>query len=84
MVDLSTEALASDNAVMREFRASQAFDVWNKYLIAMSDDVNRRLINGTGDALDMLRYWQGTLAGLKMAQQVPEHVEALAKQSTKK
>lgn len=84
MPPLSKEALAHDNAILREFRASQAYDVWNKYLVTMAEDVNNRLMNSITDPLDQLRYFQGVLAGIKMSQQVPESVEVAYKTLDKK
>ena len=78
-VELSKETLAGDAAILQEFVQTQGFAVWNKYLEYMGEDFTTLLVNGYSRPLDEVRYHQGVLAGLRMAQQVPDNVERLRK-----
>lgn len=76
---LSQEALASDAAILKAWSAEQSHDTFNRYLEAAGDDWTRKVLNGHQDPLDVLRYAQGVLAGLRIAQQIPENVAGWAK-----
>lgn len=73
--------ITSDAAFMAEFMKSQTRDVIDHYLELMGEDFERRLMNF--DPMQSPRaddYHKGILAGLRMAQGIPENVLLWAKQ----
>ena len=71
----------SDAAFMAEFIRSQTRDILNHYLEMMGDDFTTRVINFNPEMSARADdYNRGVLAGLRMAQQIPENILLWAKQ----
>ena len=75
----SQESVLSDAAYMADFRGSQAYDVWVKYVRLMEEDWIQRLTTEQADT----RYVQGMIAGIRMSKLVPENVMTLGKMAQK-
>lgn len=75
----SAESVSYDNALLQEFKGTKHYEVWSKYLELMAQDWEGRLLNGSEEPHTKLCYFQGILAGLKMAQDVPQAVAMLDK-----
>ena len=74
--------IMNDAAIMAEYRKSLPYEVINHYLELMGDDYSTQLINGIREPERMIWYWQGVLLGLRLAQEIPEKILILAKQTS--
>jgi hypothetical protein len=85
LMDLSLEAVASDAAVLKSWTNEQSWDVFNRYLEKIGEDFQRRAMNFTESRSQRQDdYEKGVLAGLRMAQQIPENVAGWAKVAAEK
>ena len=81
-LELDKEVLAGDAMILRGWKTTQEFDVFNKYLECMGDDITGRLMNFNPQTPSREDdYHKGILAGLRMAQQVTENVSLWAKKA---
>ena len=70
-INLEREQTQQDAYHMRDFLGSQAWDIYKRYLEAMSEDWTRRMVAGDASQFDQFK---GVLVGLKLALDCPANI----------